>query len=91
MQFSQGFLLSRLEEFPDVKLPDSLSLRQLGPSKLLSNNKKFELEKLIVNVKPVAIDEVCSKVYQIFKTSVKIQSIAVIDENEKPIGVIYSR
>ena len=89
MQFAQGFLLSKPEEFPDVKLPDSLSLRQLGPSKLLSDNKKFELEKLIVNVKPVAIDEVCSKVYQIFKTSVKIQSIAVIDENEKPIGVIY--
>ncbi len=89
MQFAQGYLLSRPAEFPESSLPDSLSLRQIGPNKLTANNNIFELEKLITYVPPVSITEMCSDVYKIFKQSVKIQSIAVIDEDHKPIGVIY--
>jgi diguanylate cyclase (GGDEF)-like protein len=89
MQFAQGFLLSKPAEFPDVGLPDGLSLRHIGPNKIIKDNNLFELEKLITYVMPVSIDEVCSEVYQIFKKSAQIQSIAVIDQNQKPIGVIY--
>jgi len=89
MQFAQGFLLSSPAEFPDTKLPDSLSLRQIGPNTLSNDHNVFELEKLLTYSQPVSINEMCSEVYQLFKKSPKMQSIAVIDKDEKPIGVIY--
>lgn len=89
MQFAQGFLLAKPDEYPKIKFPDSLILRKIGPNQLANNNNAFELESLIAYIKPVSINEVCSDVYKIFKKSAAIQSIAVVDTNETPIGVIY--
>ncbi len=88
MKYAQGYLLGRPETAPNMSLPKLLAEQAIKRSANLPI-EQFELTKLLLDVSPISGDESCKSVYTLFKSDSRIKTLAVIDENELPIGMVY--
>ncbi len=91
MKYAQGYLLAMpainpITEFPKTYLTIKSHSSEQNPSNEFGD---FEISNLVQSVAPVRTHVTCLEVYKTFKKSSNLHSLAVVDESEKLIGIVY--
>ncbi|MBU2871847.1 bifunctional diguanylate cyclase/phosphodiesterase [Colwellia sp. E2M01] len=88
MQFAQGFLLARPAAQPLRTVPNIVTFR-----KAASNQNSSEVNTEIIDLTSVTpaltMDERCSAVYKRFDLDNRLFSLAVVDCDNVPVGIIH--
>ena len=88
MKYAQGYLLGRPQSEPVTTLPNLLIEKpSKGDSRL--SGTQFELSKLVQRIEPISAEISCKAVYTQFKSDTSLKSIAVVDNAQIPIGMVY--
>lgn len=91
MKFAQGYLLARPESEPATEFPTQYVVNKPNDSSSIVNSElgDFEISNLVQSVPPIYTHISCLEVYKTFKKSSNLYSLAVVDEHEKLIGIVY--
>lgn len=91
MKFAQGFLLARPETVPLTEFPSQYVVNKQSSTSVTGNTElgDFEISNLVQSVPPVHTQISCLEVYKTFKKSSNLYSLAVVDEHENLIGIVY--
>lgn len=90
MQYAQGYLLAKPAVQPSRRFPEQLLQSVLGKSNLRAiDTEQFEIGKLVKTVTPVDASAKCIDVYRMFKLDDNQLCVAVVDRNNRPIGLVY--
>ncbi|REL35996.1 bifunctional diguanylate cyclase/phosphodiesterase [Thalassotalea euphylliae] len=88
MKYVQGYLLGKPQSEPETQLPKLLVEKPLQKD-TTKPNAQFELSKLIQRIEPIFADISCKAVYSQFKAEPNLKSIAVVDDMQLPMGMVY--
>lgn len=92
MQYAQGYLLARPEVTPTRQFPNQLCGYQANANSTQirrPDTDQFEIGKLVKPVAPVLANAKCIDVYRLFQKNDNQLCVAVVDESDKPIGLVY--
>jgi len=91
MKYAQGFLLGRPMEQPVEEFPYELKpVEEKNETQLLNYiEEDFGIIHLVKKQAPILKQQTCLEIQQIFKQSKSLNALAVVNENKKPIGMIY--
>ena len=91
MKFAQGYLLAKPQGEPSREFPKQYALQpsQGQAAKISSELGDFEISNLVQSVAPIYTHITCLEVYKTFKKTNNLYSLAVVDEQEKLIGIVY--
>lgn len=88
MQYAQGFLLAKPNANPKRNMPDIVNLRQLSTSSHLTE-QRTEIIDLTTQTEAILMDDHCSSVYKRFENNSNLFSLAVVDKDNTPIGIVH--
>lgn len=90
MQYAQGFLLAKPNVSPQSTFPSQLIQCVVGKTEVAGfDTEQFEIGNLVKPVMPVKADRKCIEVYKTFKSDDNQLCVAVVDEYNQPIGLVY--
>lgn len=91
MKFAQGYLLAMPEVNPLTEFPSQYMVtKHKEPNTITSTELgDFEISNLVQSIPPIYTHISCLEVYKTFKKSCNLYSLAVVDECEKLIGIVY--
>lgn len=91
MKFAQGYLLAKPDSTPmkTFPAPYELTKKEKVSSDNMAKDGDFEISNLIQSVPPIYTHINCLEAYKTFKKSSNLYSLAVVDEYENLIGIVY--
>ena len=91
MKYAQGYLLAKPEVNPVVEFPQAYMLSKADRSEQSGKGDfgDFEISNLVQSVAPIHTHVTCLEVYKTFKKSSNLHSLAVVNEYENLIGIVY--
>lgn len=91
MKFAQGYLLAMPEAEPLTDFPSQFVVNNPSDPSSVVNSElgDFEISNLVQSVPPIYTHISCLEVYKTFKKTNNLYSLAVVDEHEKLIGIVY--
>lgn len=89
MKYAQGYLLARPELNPTTEYPQQYVVKEPKPSSRTNELGDFEISTLVQPVPPIQTHITCLEVYKTFKKNGNLYSLAIVDEQQKLIGIVY--
>ena len=89
MKYAQGYLLARPELNPVIAYPQQYVVKKPEAISAKTDLADFEISNLVQSVAPIYTHYTCLEVYKTFKKSNNLHSLAVVDEEQKLIGIVY--
>ena len=86
---AQGFLLERPSNRPSIKYPTKLLHNDEPQKQIMLRASVKTIGKLTQETPAVFKTMLCKDVHRLFEKDKKLMSLAVVDENQMPIGLIH--
>lgn len=90
MTFAQGYLLAKPQAQPINIFPNKLRQEsRVHQFSRQTDREEFELAPLVKRIAPIGAQIICLNVYKQFQENFELQSLAIVDTNRRPIGMVY--